>query len=244
MNEILLKTLLYTCIPLTTFVIGGFIATYFKPNATFRSIILHFAAGVVFSVVAIELLPDIIKRHQPLYVTIGFLIGTVLMLYIKDFTEKDENKHKTTKVIPKIPISFLVAIGVDILIDGFLLGIGFTSGVKAGLLLTIALALEMFSMGMAVASELANESITKKRSLFHIIALSSLFLISATLGGTLLQNLSNNWMEVVLSFGLSALLFLVTEELLVEAHNETDKPMYTATFFIGFLIFLILGMTI
>ncbi|QYS85893.1 hypothetical protein JJC03_12555 [Flavobacterium oreochromis] len=112
------------------------------------------------------------------------------------------------------------------------------------MLLTIALALEMFSMGMAVASELANESITKKRSLFHIIALSSLFLISATLGGTLLQNLSNNWMEVVLSFGLSALLFLVTEELLVEAHNETDKPMYTATFFIGFLIFLILGMTI
>lgn len=244
MNNTLITILLYTCIPLFTFVTGGFIATYFKPNATFRSIILHFAAGVVFSVVAVELLPDIVHRHEPIYVIIGFLVGTGLMLYIKDFTEKDENKHKTIEAIPKIPVSFLVAIGVDILIDGFLLGIGFASGTKAGLLLTLALALEMFSMGMAVASELANEGIPKQKSLFHIVALSSLFLVSATLGGTLLQNLTNNWMEVVLSFGLSALLFLVTEELLVEAHSETDKPMYTATFFIGFLLFLVLGMVV
>lgn len=179
-----------------------------------------------------------------MYVVIGFLIGTGLMLMIKDFTEKDENKHKTIEAIPKIPVSFLVAIGVDILIDGFLLGIGFASGAKAGLMLTLALALEMFSMGMAVALELEKERIPKQKSLFHIIALSSLFLVSATLGGTLLQNLSNNWMEVVLSFGLSALLFLVTEELLVEAHNEEDKPMYTATFFIGFLLFLVLGMVV
>lgn len=52
------------------------------------------------------------------------------------------------------------------------------------------------------------------------------------------------WMELVLSFALSALLYLVTEELLVEAHSEEDKPMYTGTFFLGFLIFLILGMVV
>ena len=52
------------------------------------------------------------------------------------------------------------------------------------------------------------------------------------------------WMELVLSFGLSALLYLVTEELLVEAHSEEDKPMYTGTFFLGFLISLILGMVV
>ena len=49
------------------------------------------------------------------------------------------------------------------------------------------------------------------------------------------------WMELVLSFGLSALLYLVTEELLVEAHSEEDKPIYTEAFFTWFPYFLDFG---
>jgi ZIP family zinc transporter len=46
----------------------------------------------------------------------------------------------------------------------------------------------------------------------------------------------------VLAFGAAALMFLVTEELLTEAHEEKETPLLTATFFAGFLAFLILGM--
>jgi ZIP family zinc transporter len=49
-------------------------------------------------------------------------------------------------------------------------------------------------------------------------------------------------LDLILSFGLAALLFLVTEELLVEAHKEPETPISTALFFIGFLAFLLLGM--
>ncbi|WP_297985540.1 hypothetical protein [uncultured Chryseobacterium sp.] len=112
------------------------------------------------------------------------------------------------------------------------------------MLLAFAIALEMFSMGIATSLEMQNEGISKATTIKHIILLSSLFIVSATLGGTLLQHLPDYWMELVLSFGLSALLYLVTEELLVEAHSEEDKPLYTGTFFMGFLIFLILGMTV
>lgn len=244
MSNLLETILIYTCIPVVTFILGGLITVIRKPSPVFRSIVLHFAAGVVFSVVAVEILPDIVERNKPISVIIGFVLGTLLMLYIKDFTEEKENQTKTIDIIPKIPVSFLVAIGVDVLIDGFLLGIGFASGSKAGLLLTLALALEMFSMGMAVSMELKNEKIPTKKAIIHVVLLSSLFFVSATLGGTLLQNLSDNVMEIVLSFGLSALLFLVTEELLVEAHTEEDKPLYTATFFVGFLLFLVLGMIV
>jgi ZIP family zinc transporter len=37
-------------------------------------------------------------------------------------------------------------------------------------------------------------------------------------------------------------MYLVTEELLVEAHKEPETPLATGMFFIGFLIFLLLGM--
>ena len=72
--------------------------------------------------------------------------------------------------------------------------------------------------------------------------MAGVFYIAALAGVTLLRGLSGNALEIVLSFGLAALLFLVTEELLVEAYEEKETPLITASFFGGFLLFLILGM--
>jgi ZIP family zinc transporter len=40
----------------------------------------------------------------------------------------------------------------------------------------------------------------------------------------------------------AALLYLVTEELLVEAHEVAETPWAAAMFFAGFLLFLVLGL--
>lgn len=47
---------------------------------------------------------------------------------------------------------------------------------------------------------------------------------------------------MALSFGAAALLYLVTEELLVEAHEVPKTTLSTAMFFLGFLILLIIDM--
>lgn len=39
----------------------------------------------------------------------------------------------------------------------------------------------------------------------------------------------------VLAFGSAALLYLVTEELLVEAHDTPDGPIHVTMFFVGFI---------
>jgi len=46
----------------------------------------------------------------------------------------------------------------------------------------------------------------------------------------------------LLFFGCAALLFLVTEELLIDAHEAAGTAVTTTMFFVGFLIFLLLGM--
>lgn len=46
---------------------------------------------------------------------------------------------------------------------------------------------------------------------------------------------------LILGFGVAALLYLVTEELLVEAHSVEDTPFITAMFFVGFLIPLVVA---
>ena len=45
-----------------------------------------------------------------------------------------------------------MTVGIDILIDGLVLGIGFAAGAKQGLLLTGALTLEVLFLGLALAS--------------------------------------------------------------------------------------------
>lgn len=80
------------------------------------------------------------------------------------------------------------------------------------------------------------------RSVRRREALSTLVFVSAVAGGTVLRNLGPPSMEVVLSFGLAALLFLVTEELLREAHEEKESAWATAMSYAGFLLSLVIGM--
>ncbi len=231
---------LFALLPVTTMIIGGAVAVWRPPNSKWRSAILHFAAGVVFSVVAVELLPDVVSRHRPLEVAIGFALGVAVPLGVRAWNERkaggEENDGGASN-------GLLFGVGVDIAVDGLLLGIGFAAGQKEGVLLTLALATELLSLGLATAAALGQAGLSRARNLGTVSGLALLFLVGAGAGATLLSSLSDEWIELVLSFGLAALLFLVTEELLVEAHEEPELPWLTAAFFGGFLLFLLLGMS-
>jgi ZIP family zinc transporter len=227
----LLNVLLYAAFPVVAATAGGSIAAVKPPGPRLRSILQHFAAGVVFSVVAVELLPDIVKRHLPWEVALGFGAGVALMLVLKKVTGASASSA-----------GLIVGVGADLFIDGLLIGIGFSAGEKAGKLLAFAITVELCSLGMALAATLMKASWSRSRTILTVSGISFLTMVGAMLGATLLRAMSSELMEVTLAFGLAALLFLVTEELLVEAHEEPETPTGTAMFFVGFLLFLIIGM--
>ena len=66
MTQSVLGVMLYSLIPVFAALAGSSIAALRAPGARVRSGIQHFAAGVVFSVVSVELLPDVVRRHRPL----------------------------------------------------------------------------------------------------------------------------------------------------------------------------------
>lgn len=253
MSPLFQQIITYALLPTLALTGGGLLALFIRFGMQARSAILHFAAGVIFSVVAVEILPDVVRLHDPGLTVIGFGMGIGLMLLIRRFTESPEKDSANPEVIKSTPISigqpassfsmaFLLAIGVDIFIDGLLLGIGFAAGAKEGILLALALGVEVLSLGLATATSLSEDGVPRKRIFGLLLSLSALFFASTVGGATLLHNLPETGLDLLLSFGLAALLYLVTEELLVEAHEGPEKPWLTATFFAGFLLFLILGM--
>ncbi|MEO6211522.1 MAG: ZIP family metal transporter [Gemmatimonadaceae bacterium] len=266
MTPILRVTLLYSLVPVCFTILGATISTFWPAMRRLRSHVLYLAAGVVFAVVAVELLPEIQRRALVGDVVLGFALGIGTMLGVdrvldrmrsKDNEETDGAVERPQQVSDRVRVSadlprataavglsLLIAIGIDFLLDGLLLGVGFAAGARIGILLALAEAAEQLSVGLAVAGEMMSAGLSRTRVITIVTALGSLVFVSAVLGATVLSRLSGGAMEVVLSFGVAALLYLVTEELLREANEERETTTGTLMFFTGFLVFLVIGMTL
>ena len=212
----------YAAIPFLATLLGGAWAQYRRPGAMLRSSTQHFAAGLIFAVVAVELLPDVLHA-QKLAVMSGFAAGVGLMMLLKALLEPRAGSIA----------GLLVAVGIDILVDGILIGTGFAAGPQAGRLLGMSLGIEGVSLGLATSSSLPNRY-SSKFAMLILLGLSSLFLVGASAGATVLGSASKTTIASMLSFGSAALMYLVTEELLREAHSTKEAPWVTAMFFAGF----------
>jgi zinc transporter, ZIP family len=239
MPPTILQVLLISAIPVGAAFAGAVLAGLYPPGRVARSSIQHFAAGVIFSVVAVELLPELRRGHDPFEVGWTFAAGVAFMLVI-DAAVKRFNGAGGHGDARGPSLGQLVPIAVDLLLDGLLIGIAMTAGLKQGVLLTGALTLELFSLGLAMAIVFANAR--KWVAIAAPTGIACLMIVGAVIGRTLLADASVHTLAGLLSFGCAALLFLVTEELLVEAHESADTALTTTMFFVGFLIFLLLGM--
>ncbi|MFI3138322.1 MAG: hypothetical protein QX197_16235 [Methylococcaceae bacterium] len=127
----------------------------------------------------------------------------------------------------------LATLFMDVAMDGFIIGAGFAAGGTTGMILALGLSVELLFLGMALASDTVKG--------WRIIRLSgavglTVFLF-AFLGNFLLAGASHAVIGGVLAFSAAALLYLVTEELLIEAHAVEEKPIATLVLFSGFLVF-------
>ena len=224
MSQILLITLL----PAVVTVLGAALATCRRAGELATSALQHFAAGVVFAAAAVEILPNLKHAGSPWPVVIGGGAGLLVMLAIEEFGRRTKGQS-----------GLITLIAVDVLVDGLVLGLAFAAGEKAGLLLTVALTLEVLFLGLALAAELSEEAVPAARVIAITAAISLLLPIGALIAMPI-ATLSPPIVKGFFAFALIALLYLVIEELLIEAHEVPDRPWVTALFFVGFLLLFLL----
>ena len=214
-------------VPVAAMVFGAGAAMVRRPGPVLTSIVQHLAAGVVFAAAAGEILPGLKHAGAAVPILVGGVTGTAAMLAIKQLGRRAVG-----------PVGLAATAGVDLLVDGLVLGIGFAAGARQGMLLAVALTLEVLFLGLALAVVL-RERLSAARAIAATGAIGLLLPVGALLGGPVAV-LPQFWLDTAFAFGLVALLYLVTEELLVEAHEQPDTPVATAAFFTGFLALLLL----
>lgn len=220
-----LDILAYTLIPCLAIVVGGVVALTHAPGERLVSAFQHFAAGVVFAAVAVELLPELNALDSPIAMIVGFVLGIAVMLICKALFEN---------------AGIIVPMAVDLFIDGLLVAVGFAAGALGGIVLLIGLTLETMSLGLSTSTALVRRGMSRRRAIMVLGATGLTILLGAAAGGAIV-GVSGVVLAGVLGFGVAALLYLVTEELLTEAHKVADTPIVTATFFAGFLVPMVIA---
>ncbi len=235
---VLVQALSYTALAVVAAMIGGLVAVYYPPGPQMESNVQHFAAGVVTAAVAAELLPGIHSR-APQIVVLGFAIGVGTMLGI----------HRLSKLIEKRDVGgqfasasgLLITVGIDMIIDGVLIGVTFLDNPDTGIIIAVALAIEVLFLGVAGVVALPND-LGMGKKLAVPAAFGVLLTTGVVTGVIALEGVTGAPIAIILAFGSAALLYLVTEELLVKAGKVPETPVSTTLFFVGFLSIFLLDM--
>lgn len=205
---------------------GALVAAWRRPGPRTTSALQHFAAGLIFAAAAAEVLPGMMHGGAVIPQVVGGAAGIVAMLVVREVGSRAQG-----------PVALVSMIGVDILVDGLVLGLAFAAGAREGLVLAIALSVELLFLGLAVATAFGPR-VPRWKSVGATLAMALLLPVGALLGAPAAQ-LSPQMLGGLFAFALIALLYLVTEELLVEAHEVADTPWSTALFFVGFLLLIL-----
>lgn len=144
---------------------------------------------------------------------------------------------------PPYPGALVAAVTVDSAVDGLLIGLASASATdvaNAGVVLALALAIEMGFTGLAYAATLRKQP--HVLGLLSVTAPPFVLLGASVLGAGAASSLVSypSAHIAVLSFGATALLYLVVVELLREAHESMGDDAVTqlieAMFFVGFFV--------
>jgi ZIP family zinc transporter len=212
-------------IPVLLALLASGIAVIKPPGPRLKSAVQHFAAGLVFAAVALELLPEVAEGGHRVAMILGFAAGVGAMLLVKALT------HGHSEQGSKAVGALLFAVALDLFLDGLLLGLASSSEGDRGVALLVALSLEVGFLALSLTTTLKDTGRSGLAALFPVGALGGWLLLGQMSGAPLIG---------FLSFSVAALLYLVTEELLAEAHEVEDTPVVTAMFFVGFLCILLL----
>lgn len=129
MNAIV-RAMLFTLIPVAAAIGGAVAATLWPPRRKLTSALQHAAAGVVFAAVAIELIPAI-RAQSPWIAIFGFTVGIAAKSGLGAITrslERESRRIEGGATGVRAKAGLISATGIDLLIDGLVLGAGFAAG--------------------------------------------------------------------------------------------------------------------
>lgn len=225
-----------------------------------QRIFLGFAAGVMIAasvwsllIPAMEMAAEQNIRHSWLPAAGGFVLGTLFLLLLDRILP---HMHPGSSHPEGIKSSFarttmlVLAVTLHNIPEGLAVGLAFglagestALSLSGALALSVGMALQNFPEGAAISLPLKKEGLSNKRS-FLLGALSGAVEPVAGVTGVLIAGGISGIMPWFLAFAAGAMIYVVVEELIPEAHLGEHSHSGTLSVMAGFLIMMILDVAL
>ena len=233
--------------------IGSFFVFFLKKdlNNKYQKILIGFASGVMIAASIWSLIIPSIEMAEVshtikwLPATIGLIIGVLFLILVYFLADKIEKK-KNGK-----PLNMLLfSVTLHNIPEGMAVGVcfaGFLSNTSVSLaeamILALGIAIQNIPEGAIISMPLKLEGESKTKSFIYGI-LSGIVEPIAALLTILLINIVVPVLPYLLSFAAGAMIFVVVEELIPEMHYNDKSKLGTIGLTIGFLVMMILDVTL
>ncbi|MHB8062357.1 MAG: ZIP family metal transporter [Ruminiclostridium sp.] len=200
--------------------IGGLIAFFVGKNVSNRvlSTILEFSAGLMTAVVCFELVPEAVKIAGLNLTIIGVIFGILIIIIIDDLVKQLDVVKNTRGNSELLRAGILVSIGLALhnFPEGFAVGSGFEASVSLGITLTIIIAIHDIPEGIAMALPMKLGGFSAIKA-FALTVLSGVPMGLGALIGAALGHVSQQFVAICLGFAGGAMLYVVFGELIPES---------------------------
>lgn len=221
---------------------GGLLAYYFpRPNRKVFSMILGFAAGIMLAIAFLELLEESLALGDTLLAVIGLVLGVGIFLWLDNtFPHNHPVRGLDGQQGRYVKKGYLIAGGIALhnLPEGLAIGAGFAASPELGLGLAFIIALHNIPEGLAVAMPLKVAG-KKEQGLWISFLAGVPMAIGGFIGG-LIGNISLALLSLSLAFAAGAMLYIVCDELIPDAY-ENSPDHYPI---VGILVGVIIGLLI
>lgn len=205
------------------------------------SFMLGFAAGVMISIVAVELIPEAMEMSSLDIVVAGFLVGCFVIAALDFFLPHVHIAGEDEVHIKLKRTGVVLAVGIALhnLPEGLAIGAGAVRDIEMGMLLALMIAIHNIPEGMAMSIPLKIAKTRYSRILFAAVCVGVPMGIGAFFG-QLIGAVSDQLLAFALSFAGGAMFFIICDELIPESAKLSERHSSTYGIMTGFVLGLIL----
>lgn len=205
---------------------------------------IQFAAGLIFGLVILSLMPDAIYNGPLAGVLLAFFGGGTLFVLYDYVTSKQQYVQSNDQDEIRTSKGFYLGVILDLIVDALVIGMGMAIGIRNGLILSIGIVLQMIPLVfvMIAKARVQQLSLYARRQLALAVPVG--VFAGIILGFTLLQNQPEVVLHILMAGASGFLITAVTQSMIPAAYSGRSKPSLAPFFFlIGLTLYAALKFT-
>lgn len=223
--------------------LGGILAELLRVSPRTLSFALHAAAGILFAVIGIELMPEALEGATPWVVLLLFVLGGLAAIGVDRAIDMVQTRAacRAGGEVDASPWGIYFGVAVDLFSDGVIIGTGSIIDPALGMLLALGQVPADVPEGFATIATFKNKGVGRSKRILLALSFVAPILIGTTVGYWAVRGQPDAVQFGLLAFTAGILLTVAVEEIVVEAHQEEDSRWATLFLVGGFALFALLA---